>query len=135
MDQSGIMKTILVIEDDKFVRVATVDMLEAAGYVVISAEHGRTGVQLALDSHPDLIICDILMPQLDGYAVLAALQKDPATSTIPFIFVTARAEKSDLRLGMQLGADDYLVKPFTREELLGAIESRLRHHTVLAGFP
>jgi two-component system, sensor histidine kinase and response regulator len=128
------MKKILLIEDDKFVRLTTGDMLEAAGYVVISADNGRTGVQLALDSHPDLIICDILMPQLDGYAVLAALQKDPTASTIPFIFVTAKAEKSDLRLGMQLGADDYLVKPFTREELLGAIESRLHHHTVLAGY-
>jgi signal transduction histidine kinase len=128
------MKKILVIEDDKFVRVTTVDMLEAEGYTVISADNGRTGVQLAIEGQPDLIICDILMPQLDGYAVLAALQQDPAASTIPFIFVTAKSEKSDLRLGMQLGADDYLVKPFTREELLGAIESRLHHHTALAGY-
>lgn len=125
---------ILVIEDDKFVRATTVDMLEAAGYTVISADSGQAGVQLAVDGQPALIICDILMPQLDGYAVLAALQQIPATSTIPFIFVTAKTEKSDLRLGMQLGAADYLVKPFTRHELLGAIEARLHHHAALAGF-
>lgn len=128
------MKQILVIEDDQFVRETTVDMLEAEGYRLISAENGLKGVQLATERQPDLIVCDIMMPKLDGYGVLAALQQKPATSTIPFIFVTARAGKSDLRLGMQLGADDYLVKPFTMGELLSAIEARLQHHAALAEY-
>lgn len=119
------MSKILVIDDEIPVRANLVELLEAEEFDVISAEDGRAGVQLARQQLPDLIICDITMPELDGYGVLAELRQDPATATLPFIFLTARADRTDLRQGMNLGADDYVVKPFTRDELLRAISARL----------
>ena len=118
------MSKILVIDDEESVRGNLAELLEAEGFDPISAENGRVGVQLAWQQLPDLIICDIMMPELDGYGVLDELRQAPATATIPFIFLTARAERADLRQGMNLGADDYLVKPFTRDELLKAISAR-----------
>jgi len=126
------MSKILVIDDEESVRANLVELLEAEGFDVTGAENGRTGVQLARQHLPDLIICDITMPELDGYGVLAELRQDSATATIPFVFLTARADRSDLRQGMNLGADDYLVKPFTRDELLKAISTRLAKQTAAA---
>ncbi|MEO1052223.1 MAG: response regulator [Bacteroidota bacterium] len=120
------MKKILLIEDNEDVRENTAEILELAGYDVLTAEHGKTGVELATQQIPDLIICDIMMPELDGYGVLHILSKKSDTSRIPFIFLTAKAEKSDFRKGMNLGADDYLTKPFEDTELLDAIEIRLK---------
>ncbi len=102
------------------------EMLELANYEVQVAENGKIGVKLAQKTMPDLIICDIMMPELDGYGVLYILAKDPRTSAIPFIFLTAKAEKSDYRKGMNLGADDYLTKPFEEMELLEAVDIRLK---------
>lgn len=119
-------KTILVIEDNNEVRENTAEMLELANYTVITAENGKIGVELAKKNSPDLVICDIMMPEMDGFGVLFMLGKDPETSGIPFIFLTARAEKSDIRKGMELGADDYLTKPFDEMTLLNAIEIRLK---------
>lgn len=118
-------KTILIIEDNDDIRESTAEVLELASYVVIKAENGKSGVDLALKCLPDLILCDIMMPELDGYGVLYLLSKNPETSSIPFIFLTAKAERIDLRRGMEMGADDYLTKPFDDLELLNAIESRL----------
>lgn len=126
------MGKLLVIDDDSAIRENLMELLAAEGYEVVSAEDGRQGAQLVRQTLPDLVICDIMMPELDGYGVLAALRQDPATATIPFIFLTAKIERSDLRQGMNLGADDYLVKPFTRVELLAAIATRLRHQAVIA---
>ena len=118
------MKTILVIEDDPFIRESIQDVLELEGYQVQTAANGVLGVKLALEALPDLILCDVAMPEMDGYAVLSALQQHPATATTPFIFLTARTTRADLRHGMNLGADDYLTKPCTATELMGAIVSR-----------
>jgi two-component system, sensor histidine kinase and response regulator len=126
------MSKLLVIDDDTSIRDNLTELLDAEGYQVISAADGRVGAQLARQALPDLILCDIMMPELDGYEVLAELRHDPVTATIPFIFLTAKIEKSDLRQGMNLGADDYLVKPFTRVELLTAIAARLEKQTVIA---
>jgi CRP-like cAMP-binding protein/CheY-like chemotaxis protein len=120
------MKKILLIEDNAEMRENTAEMLELASYEVEVAENGKVGVRLALDHPPDLIICDIMMPELDGYGVLYMLAKNPKTSAIPFIFLTAKAEKSDYRKGMSLGADDYLTKPFEEMELLEAVDIRLK---------
>jgi DNA-binding response OmpR family regulator len=120
------MKKILLIEDNTEVRENTSEILELAKYQVISAENGKLGVDLALKEKPDLIICDIMMPVLDGYGVLHLLSKNPDTASIPFIFLTAKTERSDIRKGMEMGADDYLTKPFDDIELLNAVESRLR---------
>ena len=120
------MNRILLIEDNAEMRENTAEMLELASYEVQVAENGKIGVRLALDDPPDLIICDIMMPELDGYGVLYMLAKNPKTSTIPFIFLTAKAEKSDYRKGMSLGADDYLTKPFEEMELLEAVDIRLK---------
>ncbi len=133
------MKKILVIEDEEFVRENIVELLDAEGFEVIGAEDGRMGLNLAKAMVPDLILCDVMMPELDGYGVLTALRQDSILAAVPFIFLTAKAAKADLRQGMELGADDYLTKPFTRAELLGAIISRLkkqaavqeRYHTEL----
>jgi CheY-like chemotaxis protein/two-component sensor histidine kinase len=116
---------ILVVEDDASIRSSLVDLLDAEDYDVRGADDGAEGVQQARDFLPDLIICDIMMPEIDGYGVLDQLRLDPATATIPFIFLTAKADRADLRRGMGLGADDYLTKPFTRDEILTAIEARL----------
>lgn len=117
---------ILLIEDDEVIRENTEEILELANYNVITAENGKIGVQKAKKERPDLIICDIMMPELDGYGVLYLLGKDPETSTIPFVFLTAKTDKSDRRKGMALGADDYLTKPFEEMDLLNAIEGRLK---------
>jgi DNA-binding NarL/FixJ family response regulator len=121
--------TILLIEDQAPMRENLTLMLQMEGYEVVEAEHGRAGVELARSRLPDLILCDVMMPELDGFGVLEALRANVATATIPFIFLTAKGEKLDLRTGMNLGADDYLVKPVAREEVLSAISARLeRQH-------
>jgi CRP/FNR family cyclic AMP-dependent transcriptional regulator len=120
------MKKILIIEDNNEVRENIAEILELSNYKVLAAENGKTGVELALRELPDLIICDIMMPVLDGYGVLHLLNKHIETYGIPFIFLTAKAEKTDLRKGMEMGADDYLTKPFDGIELLNAIEIRLK---------
>lgn len=122
------MKKILVIEDNLEVRENTCEILELSGYKVFSAENGKVGIQAALDHMPDLIICDVMMPVLDGFGTLKILHKNPKTTHIPFIFLTAKAEKDDFRRGMNLGADDYITKPFTDIELLEAIEIRLEKY-------
>ena len=119
------MKRILLIEDNKDVRENTADILELANYEVATAENGKVGVELAEKFRPDVVICDIMMPKLDGYGVLEMLGKNSATSSIPFIFLTAKTDRAEVRLGMNLGADDYLTKPFEEKELLEAISSRL----------
>jgi len=119
------MTKILVVEDDATVRMLIVKLLQAEGFEVISGVDGRNGIQLAQSYEPDLIICDIMMPECDGYEVLQQLRQIPETARIPFIFLSAKADRSDLRQGMELGADDYLTKPFKRAELLGAISARL----------
>ncbi len=120
------MKKILLIEDNLEVRENTSEILSLANYDVITAENGKIGVELAQSERPDLIICDIMMPELDGYGVLHILSKSEATAAIPFIFLTAKTEKIDIRKGMNLGADDYLTKPFDDTDLLNAIEARFR---------
>jgi CRP-like cAMP-binding protein len=120
------MKKVLVIEDNDDIRENIVEIVELAGYTVFSAQNGKAGVELALKNLPDIILCDIMMPEMDGYGVLYILNKHAETSTIPFIFLTAKAEHLDLRKGMDLGADDYLTKPFDDMELLQSIESRLK---------
>jgi CRP-like cAMP-binding protein len=120
------MKKILLIEDNTEIRENTSEILGLANYSVIAAENGKIGVELAQREHPDLIICDIMMPELDGYGVLHILSKKEDTASIPFIFLTAKTEKTDIRKGMNLGADDYLTKPFDDTDLLNAIETRLR---------
>lgn len=119
------MKKILLIEDNEGVRENTAEILELAGYQVETAENGKQGVAAAGKDDFNLIICDIMMPELDGYGVLHILNKNPKTSSIPFIFLTAKSEKTDFRKGMSLGADDYLTKPFEETDLLDAIELRL----------
>ena len=120
------MSKILLIEDHPHMRENLVLMLEMEGFTVLPAQDGGQGLELARAQHPDLILCDVMMPQLDGYGVLQALRAHPGTATIPFIFLTAKGEKPDWRLGMNLGADDYLVKPVTKEEVLAAITARLQ---------
>ncbi|MFN3849830.1 MAG: response regulator [Spirosomataceae bacterium] len=124
------MKKILLIEDNPDIRENTTEILELDGYEVLTAENGKIGVDLAIKEIPDLIICDIMMPVLDGYGVLHLLSKNKETADIPFIFLTAKAERSDFRKGMEMGADDYITKPFDDVELLSAIESRLRKKEV-----
>lgn len=124
------MKKILVIEDDQIMRENTAEILELASFEVVTAHNGKIGAQLAKEIRPDLIVCDIMMPELDGYGVLHVLSKDTKTASIPFIFLTAKAEKSEVRKGMELGADDYLTKPFEDTELLNAIEVRLKKNDI-----
>lgn len=125
------MKTILVIEDEQILREPICDLLQAEGFNVIGAALGRQGIQLAEAQPPDLILCDVTLPDVDGYSILATLQQNPLTRTIPFIFLTARGARADLRRGMNLGADDYLVKPCSAEDLLGAITSRFNRQEAL----
>lgn len=120
------MKKIVLIEDNLEMRENTAEILELANYEVHTAENGKKGVSLAREIIPDLIVCDIMMPELDGYGVLYMLSKDEQTKGIPFIFLTAKAEKSDFRKGMNMGADDYLTKPYEEMELLNAVESRIK---------
>lgn len=116
---------ILIIEDNDDIRESTAEILELADFEVFQADNGKTGVEMATSYLPDLILCDIMMPELDGYGVLFLLNKNQQTAATPFIFLTAKAERMDMRKGMEMGADDYLVKPFDDVELLNAIESRL----------
>src|ERR1017187_8368209 len=106
------MKKVLIVEDNKTVRENISEILELAEYQVLTAENGKVGVDVAIKELPDIIVCDIMMPELDGYGVLHMLSKNPKTSSIPFIFLTAKADRVDFRKGMEMGADDYLTKPF-----------------------
>ncbi len=121
---------ILLIEDNTEIRENTSEILSLANYEVLSAANGKVGVEMAQREKPDMIVCDIMMPGLDGYGVLHILNKKPETASIPFIFLTAKTERMDIRKGMNLGADDYLTKPFNDIELLDAIETRLRKHSI-----
>jgi CRP/FNR family cyclic AMP-dependent transcriptional regulator len=125
------MKKILLIEDNDDVRNNTAEILELSNYKVIVAEDGKTGIEKAIETKPDLIICDIMMPVLDGYGVLHAVHRNDAIKNTPFIFLTAKTEREDLRKGMELGADDYITKPFTGTELLNAVDSRIKKHELL----
>lgn len=120
------MKKILIIEDNLEVRENTAEIIELSNYEVITAVNGKAGVELALREKPDLIVCDIMMPVLDGYGVYHLLSQHKETASIPFIFLTAKSEKADFRKGMEMGADDYIMKPFDSIELLKAIEVRLK---------
>ena len=122
---------ILLIEDNNDIRENTAEILELANYKVTTAENGKIGVEKALNEKPDLIICDIMMPVLDGYGVLHLLNKNKELASVPFIFLTAKSERSDLRKGMEMGADDYITKPFTDIELLNAIDSRMKKINLL----
>jgi CRP-like cAMP-binding protein len=120
------MKKVLVIEDNEDIRENTAEILELSHYQVITASNGKEGVEKALANKPDIILCDIMMPELDGYGVLHMVQKNPELQKTPFIFLTAKAENTEVRKGMSLGADDYIPKPFDPSDLLTAIESRLK---------
>src|SRR4026208_538706 len=125
------MKRILLIEDNDDIRSNTAEILELSNYKVIVAENGKIGIEKAIEHKPDLIICDIMMPVLDGYGVLHAVHKNESIRNTPFIFLTAKTERSDFRKGMELGADDYITKPFEEIELLNAIETRLKKAAIL----
>jgi two-component system, OmpR family, alkaline phosphatase synthesis response regulator PhoP len=125
------MTKILVIEDEVSVRENLVDLLEASDYEVICAENGFLGAVWAFEHIPDLIVCDVMMPEVNGHEVLEALRQNPATATIPFIFLTAMADIQSIRKGMELGADDYLTKPFESIDLLKAIEVKLARKAVM----
>ncbi|MGZ3910796.1 MAG: response regulator [Flavisolibacter sp.] len=124
-------KKILVIDDNTDIRENTAEILELAGYKTFTAENGKRGVELAVKEKPSVIVCDIMMPELDGYGVLHLLRKNADTQHIPFIFLTAKTERSDFRKGMEMGADDYITKPFEDIELLNAVEIRLRKSEIL----
>ncbi len=128
------MKKILLIEDNPNVLLNTTRMLQAEGHMVISAANGRDGLEMAQQHIPSLIICDIMMPEIDGYGVISALRNNPATTTIPFIFLSAKSDKTDFRQGMELGSDDYLTKPFTRDELLGAINAQFKKQEIINSY-
>lgn len=125
------MTKIAVIEDNSDMRENICEILELANYKVVSAPDGKAGVELVRKELPDLVLCDIMMPELDGYGVLYYLSKHPETSSIPFIFLSAKSEKDDFRKGMLMGADDYLTKPFKEIELLDAIEARLKRSSAI----
>lgn len=126
------MKKILVIEDQPQMRRNLVTILEMEGFQPLAADNGRAGLDSALRDKPDLILCDVMMPELDGHAVLAELRSHPGFAQIPFIFLTAKGDKGDVRAGMNLGADDYLTKPVRREELLAAVHARLERAEAVA---
>lgn len=119
------MAKILVIEDERIIRENILEFLEIENFEVFGAENGKVGIALAIENKPDLIVCDVMMPEIDGYSVLKILREEPSTATIPFIFLTALADKADTRKGMELGADDYLTKPCSPSQLLAAIKIRL----------
>ncbi len=125
------MKKVLLIEDDAVLRENTAEILELSNYNVITASNGTEGIVLAKSSKPDIIVSDIMMPELDGYGVLEALASDEQTRYIPFIFLSAKTERKDIRKGMDLGADDYITKPFEEEELISAMESRIAKASIL----
>ncbi|GAB4092542.1 response regulator [Flaviaesturariibacter terrae] len=125
------MKKILLIDDNPVIRENIAELLELSRYQVVTASNGRQGVAEAIAQKPDLILCDIMMPELDGYGVLHLLQRNPELQQIPFIFLTAKSDQSDIRTGMSLGADDYITKPFDTTDLLKTVESRLRKSELL----
>jgi signal transduction histidine kinase len=125
------MQKILIIEDQPDVRENIEAILELEDYETLIAENGEMGIEMAENHHPDLILCDVMMPKLDGFGVVQALRQNPITSTIPLIFVTAKADRLSLRQGMDLGADDYLTKPFTLDELINSVKSRLSKQTLI----
>lgn len=125
------MKTVLLIEDDTVLRENTAELLELSNYNVITAANGQIGLDVAKTKKPDIVICDIMMPILDGYGVLEGLSKNNDTKFIPFIFLSAKTERQDVRKGMDLGADDYITKPFSEDEILSAIESRIAKAAIL----
>lgn len=125
------MSTILVIDDEFAICENLVDLLELEGFATLAAHNGATGIALAQQHLPDLVLCDIMMPGLDGYQVLLALRDDPLTVNIPLIFLTAKVDRPSMRYGMVLGADDYLTKPFEAEELIKTINARLERHRVM----
>ncbi len=122
------MTKLLVIEDELFVREGITELLEAEDYEVFSTENGVLGVLWAQENLPDLVICDVMMPEIDGHEVLSEMRKLPSLALTPFIFLTAKADKTSIRQGMELGADDYLTKPISRDDLINAIETRLAKH-------
>lgn len=120
------MKKILIVEDNHDVRENLAEILELSGYQPITAENGKIGVEKAMQDPPDLILCDVMMPELDGFGVLHIISRNQRTADVPFIFLTAKAERDDFRRGMSLGADDYITKPFDETVLLQTIETRLK---------
>lgn len=126
------MTKILVLEDDDLSRQPLIDLLEASGYTVLTADNGREGIEIAQRERPDLIISDIVMPEVDGFGVYTTLQDEPETAIIPFIFLTAKSDPADIREGLGLGADDYLIKPFQPAELLEAVRVRLEKYARLS---
>ncbi len=126
------MKKILLIEDEELVRGAISQLLRFMNYEPLEANNGAVGLQMACDQKPDLVLCDVNMPEMDGHSVLKGLRSNPSTSSTPFIFLTGQGEKEDLRKGMNSGADDYLTKPITMEELRNAISVRLNRHAEIA---
>ncbi|WP_190811019.1 response regulator [Flagellimonas sp. S3867] len=125
------MKTVLLIEDDLALRENTAELLELSDYEVCTAPNGKIGIQMAKEKMPDIVVCDIMMPEVDGYGVLEELSSDETTKHIPFIFLSAKTEHKEIRKGMDMGADDYLTKPFEEEDLISAIESRLAKAEIL----
>ncbi len=129
------MKKILLVEDNATIRNNTREILELSNYSVITAENGKTAIARAIEEKPDLIICDIMMPELDGYAVLHAILRNDETKNTPFIFLSAKTDNTDIRKGMELGADDYITKPFTGTELLNAVDIRFKKQQMLCEQP
>lgn len=127
------MATILVIDDEQHIRTSIVDVLQYEKFACVQAENGRQGIRLAKEYRPDLVLCDITMSDITGYEVLIELRRHPATSTIPFIFLSGKTDKDDIRKGMNLGADDYLTKPFSVSDLLSAIHTRMEKHVAVVG--
>ncbi|WP_115812927.1 response regulator [Winogradskyella pacifica] len=125
------MKKVLLIEDDTVLRENTAELLEFSNYEVITAANGKLGLEMAMHKKPDIIVCDIMMPIINGYGVLEGLSKHQDTKFIPFIFLSAKTERQDVRKGMDLGADDYITKPFTEDEIVSAIESRIAKAAIL----
>ncbi len=119
------MTKLLIIEDEAGIRMTLSLMLKAEGFEVTAAENGRVGIEAARAKNPDLILCDLSMPEMSGFEVLEELRRDPAIAAIPFVFLTAHADSGNRRRGMDLGADDYLTKPFTRDELLKVVKARI----------
>jgi signal transduction histidine kinase len=127
---STVMSQVLIIDDNRHIRTQINLVLKLEGYTTVEAENGAQGVELAKAAKPDLIVCDIVMPEMDGYSVLDKLRSMSETADIPFLFLSAKADRSDIREGMNLGADDYLVKPFSAQELVQAINARINRHNV-----
>ncbi|HAG84549.1 MAG TPA: response regulator [Cyanobacteria bacterium UBA11162] len=121
------MKKILVIEDESFIRDNLIELLEIEGFQAVGAENGSKGVELAKDYQPDLILCDVMMPELDGFGVLEKLRQDSGTATIPFVFLTASADKNNLQRIRDIGINDYILKPFNVDKFLSAIGTWLAH--------